>query len=62
VNVGRSVFDNASGARSANSGKAPPSEERRERRERDSALKEASDQIPMPLKLIVAALMGASRG
>jgi hypothetical protein len=59
VNVGRSVFDNASGARSANSGKAPPSEERRER---DSALKEASDQIPMPLKLIVAALMGASRG
>jgi len=57
--VGRSVFDNASGLRTANSGKTLPSEERRER---DSALKEPCDQIPMPLKLIVAALMGASRG
>ena len=59
VNVGRPVFDNASGPRTANSTKAPLIEERRER---DCALKESADQIPMPLKLIVAALMGASRG
>ena len=57
--MGRPVFDDASGARSAKPGKTPAPEERREH---DNALKEPSDRIPMPLKLIVAALMGVSRG
>jgi hypothetical protein len=55
----RPVFDNASNLQSANPGKVRLSEERRER---DKGLKDSSDRIPMPLKLIIAALMGASRG
>jgi hypothetical protein len=55
----RPVFDNASNLQSANLGKVRLSEERRER---DKGLKDSSDRIPMPLKLIIAALMGASRG
>jgi hypothetical protein len=52
----RPAFDNASNLQSAN----PRLSE--ERRERDKALKDSRDRIPMPLKLIIAALMGASRG
>jgi hypothetical protein len=55
----RPVFDDASNLQSANLGKARLSEERRER---DKGLKDSCDRIPMPLKLIIAALMGASRG
>jgi hypothetical protein len=57
--VERPVFDNASNHQSANLGKARLSEEHRER---DKAFKDSCDRIPMPLKLIIAALMGASRG
>lgn len=51
------VFDDTDGPRSANPGK-PVAEACRER---ENALNDRSDRIPMPLRLIVAALMGASR-
>jgi hypothetical protein len=57
--VGRPVLDEADGPRSANPHKRHLAEECRER---DKALNDRSDRIPMPLKLIIAALMGASRG
>jgi hypothetical protein len=57
--VGRHAFDDAGSPQSANPRKARLSEERRER---DNAFQDPSDRIPMPLKLIIAALMGASRG
>jgi hypothetical protein len=59
VNVGRPNFKEACGPQAANARKAPFTEECRER---DVPLKDSPDRIPMTLKLIMAGLMGASRG
>ena len=59
--VERAVFNDAGGPRCVGPRKVALAEERRER-DRDNASQESADRVPMPLKLIFAALMGASRG